>query len=153
MGALVGPEPVAGFTGSDLPGSDLAGSDLATSFGASDLATGGTLLALALGVAQRRHGNARVLPWLTRVVSLGYAVPGAVIAVGILLPLGWVQQQWPQLGLSVWVTGTILGLMYAYLVGCSAEALGGNRAGACAARQVAQRSWRKLDADADPARL
>ena len=88
-----------------------------------------TLLALALGVAQRRHGNARVLPWLTRVVSLGYAVPGAVIAVGILLPLGWVQQQWPQLGLSVWVTGTILGLMYAYLVRFSAVALQSVEAG------------------------
>jgi iron(III) transport system permease protein len=88
-----------------------------------------TLLALALSVAQRRHGNARLLPLLTRVVSLGYAVPGAVIAVGILLPLGWVQQQWPQLGLSVWVTGTIAGLMYAYLVRFSAVALQSVEAG------------------------
>jgi iron(III) transport system permease protein len=88
-----------------------------------------TLLALALSVAQRRHGGARVLPLLTRVVSLGYAVPGAVVAVGILLPLGWVQQQWPQLGLSVWVTGTIAGLMYAYLVRFSAVALQSVEAG------------------------
>ena len=88
-----------------------------------------TLLALALSVAQRRHGGARVLPLLTRVVSLGYAVPGAVVAVGILLPLGWVQQQWPQLGLSVWVTGTIAGLMYAYLVRFSAAALQSVEAG------------------------
>ena len=28
-----------------------------------------------------------------RVVGLGYAVPGAVIAVGILLPVGWLQAQ------------------------------------------------------------
>ena len=88
-----------------------------------------TLLALALSMAQRRHDRARVLPLLTRVVSLGYAVPGAVVAVGILLPLGWAQQQWPQLGLSVWVTGTIAGLMYAYLVRFSAVALQSVEAG------------------------
>ncbi|HPO20218.1 MAG TPA: iron ABC transporter permease, partial [Rubrivivax sp.] len=82
-----------------------------------------TLLALALGIAQRRGGRGRVLPLLTRVVSLGYAMPGAVIAVGILLPLGWVQQRWPQSGASLWVTGTLLGLMYAYLVRFSAVAL------------------------------
>ena len=82
-----------------------------------------TLLALALGIAQRHGGGGRVLPLLTRVVSLGYAMPGAVIAVGILLPLGWVQQRWPQSGAGLWVTGTILGLMYAYLVRFSAVAL------------------------------
>ena len=52
-----------------------------------------------------------------------------MIAVGILLPLGWVQQRWPQLGLSVWVTGTIFGLMYAYLVRFSAVALQSVEAG------------------------
>lgn len=90
-----------------------------------------TLLALALGVALRRHQAPgwNVLPVMARVVSLGYAVPGAVIAVGILLPLGWLQQQWPQLGLSVWVTGTIFGLMYAYLVRFSAVALQSVEAG------------------------
>ncbi len=90
-----------------------------------------TLLALALSVALRR-GNASgfgVLPLMTRVVSLGYAVPGAVIAVGILLPLAWLQQRWPELGLSVWVTGTVFGLMYAYLVRFSAVALQSVEAG------------------------
>ena len=62
-------------------------------------------------------------------VSLGYAVPGAVIAVGILLPLAWVQQRWPGVGASVWVTGTIAGLMYAYLVRFSAVALQSVEAG------------------------
>ena len=90
-----------------------------------------TLLALALSVAQRR-GNPSgfgLLPMMTRVVSLGYAVPGAVIAVGILLPLAWLQQRWPSLSLSVWVTGTVFGLMYAYLVRFSAVALQSVEAG------------------------
>ncbi len=85
-----------------------------------------TLLALALSLALRRapaHGSAGVLPWLARTVALGYAVPGAVIAVGILLPLAWVQQRWPGVGLSAWLTGTMAGLMYAYLVRFAAVAL------------------------------
>ncbi len=90
-----------------------------------------TLLALGLGVALRRSPSPGIglLPVLARVVSLGYAVPGAVIAVGILLPLAWVQQRWPQIGLSVWVTGTIFGLLYAYLVRFSAVALQSVEAG------------------------
>jgi len=88
-------------------------------------AVAATLLALALSVAVRRGSptGSGVLPLMARVVSLGYALPGVVIAVGILLPLAWVQQRWPELGLSVWVTGTVLGLMYAYLVRFSAVAL------------------------------
>ena len=39
-----------------------------------------------------------LLPPAARVLSLGYAVPGAVIAVGILLPVGWLQDRWPQAG-------------------------------------------------------
>jgi iron(III) transport system permease protein len=89
-----------------------------------------TLLALALSVAlRRRPSGGGALPWLTRVVSLGYAVPGAVVAVGILLPLAWVQQRWPAVGMSVWLTGTIAGLMYAYLVRFSAVALQSVQAG------------------------
>jgi iron(III) transport system permease protein len=83
-----------------------------------------TLLALALGVSLRRAPQgAGLLPLMARVVSLGYAVPGAVIAVGILLPLGWAQQRWPDLGLGVLLTGSMAGLLYAYLVRFSAVAL------------------------------
>jgi iron(III) transport system permease protein len=44
--------------------------------------------------------------WLRRasvqVVALGYAVPGAVVVVGLLLPVGWVQQRWPGAGVGGW---------------------------------------------------
>ena len=63
------------------------------------------------------------------VVSLGYAVPGAVIAVGILLPVGWLQARFPQAGTTALVTGTLFGLMYAYLVRFSAVALQSVEAG------------------------
>ena len=65
-----------------------------------------------------------------RVASLGYAIPGAVIAVGIMVPLGrldnalagWLQQV---LGVDVGLmfTGTIAALVYAYLVRFLAVAL------------------------------
>jgi len=81
-----------------------------------------TALALALGFALRRYGQrARVLGAVTPTVSLSYAVPGAVIAVGILLPVGWLQSLWP--GVAGIVTGSLFGLLYAYLVRFSAVAL------------------------------
>ncbi len=87
-----------------------------------------TLIALALGFAVR----ARPTP-LTRGVSqlasLGYAVPGAVIVVGLLLPVGWVQAGWPASGVGYWVTATALGIVWAYLVRFTAVALQSVQAG------------------------
>ncbi len=48
--------------------------------------------------------------------ALGYAVPGAVIVVGLLLPVGWLQEAAPQSGVGGWVTATVLGVVWAYLV-------------------------------------
>ncbi|WAS06267.1 iron ABC transporter permease [Gloeomargaritales cyanobacterium VI4D9] len=82
------------------------------------------LLALFWG-----YGN-RLFPWgllpgLTRLVAMGYAVPGAVIAVGVLWALGWVDQT---LGRMV-VGGTIGAVIFAYLVRYLALALGAVEAG------------------------
>ncbi len=87
-----------------------------------------TALALALGFALRGRAGPVLRP-AARVLSLGYAVPGAVIAVGILLPVGWLQAQFPQAGVSALVTGTVFGLVYAYLVRFSAVALQSVEAG------------------------
>ena len=81
-----------------------------------------TALALALAFAQR----VRPTPWtrgVSQLVGLGYAVPGAVIVVGLLLPLGWLQATWPQSGAGFWITTTVLGLVWAYLVRFTAVAL------------------------------
>jgi iron(III) transport system permease protein len=87
-----------------------------------------TALALAVAFALRR-GEGRVLAVAARVLSLGYAVPGAVVAVGLLLPLAAVQQRWPESDAAVWITGSLLGLMLAYLVRFSAVALQSVEAG------------------------
>jgi len=93
-------------------------------------------LALALAFALRLAASRAELGWRTRVlavavrtVSLGYAVPGAVIAVGILLPVGAVQALWPAAPLGAIVTGSVAGLLYAYLVRFSAVALQSLEAG------------------------
>lgn len=87
-----------------------------------------TTLALAVAFALRR-GEGRVLPLAARVLSLGYAVPGAVVAVGLLLPLAWAQERWPGSGAAAWATGGMAGLMMAYLVRFSAVALQSVEAG------------------------
>jgi iron(III) transport system permease protein len=55
--------------------------------------------------------------------GLGYAVPGVVIVVGLLWPVAWLQQHWPQSQAGYWLTATILGLVWAYLVRFIAVAL------------------------------
>ena len=115
------------------------------------------LLATALGFARRlrtrRTGHRPdALALGTQLVGLGYAVPGAVIAVGILLPLGWVQARWPGSGAGALVTGTVFGLLYAYLVRFSAVALQSVEAGYArlpasiddSARMLGAGRWRVL---------
>jgi iron(III) transport system permease protein len=64
---------------------------------------------------------------LSRIVGtlagLGYAIPGAVIVVGLLLPVGWLQAVAPQLGVGYWVTATVLGVVWAYVVRFTGVAL------------------------------
>ena len=88
--------------------------------GLSALLATGLALALAFGVRRQPHGLNRAA---VQLVGLGYAVPGAVIVVGLLLPLGWLQAAAPQTGIGFWVTATALGIVWAYLVRFTAVAL------------------------------
>ncbi|MEO8122718.1 MAG: iron ABC transporter permease [Burkholderiales bacterium] len=85
-------------------------------------------LSLALAFANRIQPGS-LLRWATRVVALGDGVPGAVIAVGILLPVGWLQAAAPGAGTTALVTGTSFGLLYAYLVRFSAASFQSIEAG------------------------
>lgn len=59
---------------------------------------------------RRRNPTARVL---SRLATLGYAMPGAVVAVGVLLVLSTIDKA---IGLGLLLTGSIIGLIYAYVV-------------------------------------
>ncbi len=89
----------------------------------------GVLLALLLAYGARLS-RTTLASGLNRLVGLGYAVPGAVIAVGVLIPVtrldNWLAGQW-----LAWfghnpgllLTGGIAALIYAYLVRFLAVAL------------------------------
>ncbi|MFT3735355.1 MAG: iron ABC transporter permease [Rhodocyclaceae bacterium] len=93
------------------------------------------LLAVVLGYAVRKS-HARLPALLNRIVALGYAVPGSVIAVGILIPVARVNLALASLvellsghrpGLLL--TGGITALVYAYLVRYLTVALGSVESG------------------------
>ncbi|MFM7331153.1 MAG: ABC transporter permease [Brachymonas sp.] len=81
-----------------------------------------TALALMLAFAQRRSAN-RLTHSITHVVGMGYALPGAVIVVGLLLPVGALQAWQPNWSVGALVTTTVLGIVWAYLVRFTAVAL------------------------------
>jgi iron(III) transport system permease protein len=103
---------------------------MANSFTLSSLAA---LLAVAVAVLlayAARLSRHPLVMGANRIVALGYALPGVVIAVGILIPLGRIDNllvAWlrDQLGITTGLlfTGTIAALLYAYLVRFLAAAM------------------------------
>jgi iron(III) transport system permease protein len=103
---------------------------MANSFALAGL-TAVVAVALALVMAYAaRLTRSRIVSAANRVASLGYAVPGAVIAVGVLVPLGrvdnllagWIEQSFG-IKTGLLLTGTAIALIYAYLVRLLAVAL------------------------------
>jgi iron(III) transport system permease protein len=80
------------------------------------------LLALLLAYAARlRRGRMATLT--VRLAGMGYAVPGSVIAVGVMLPFGWLDNRVDAiaretLGIStgLLLSGTLVAVVFAYLV-------------------------------------
>jgi iron(III) transport system permease protein len=79
-------------------------------------------LGLFLGYARRLDGG-RVVKTTLGIAGIGYAMPGAVIAVGVLLPLSWVDQTldaWMRASFDIstglLLSGSYVGLIFAYSV-------------------------------------
>lgn len=104
----------------------LAGNSLTLAGLASLLAVGVALLLAYAGRAQPGLFMAGV----KRLASLGYAVPGTVIAVGALIPLtaldhaliAWAREHWG-MSLGLVITGSAIALVFAYLARFLAVAL------------------------------
>ncbi len=108
---------------------DWAGASLKLALAAAALTV---LLAWVLALAKRLRGGrtdwrSRVVAGVGRLLGLGYAVPGAVIAIGLMLPIAWLQQRWPQA--APVFTGTVLALMWAFVVRFGGVALQSIEAG------------------------
>jgi len=93
------------------------------------------VLAVLVAYAGRSHAG-RTVRVANGLVGLGYAVPGSVIAVGILVPLAWADNAvdaWMRANLGVstglLLTGSLIALVYAYLVRFLAVAYHGIDAG------------------------
>ena len=80
------------------------------------------LLALFLAYAKRLmpHRDVRAA---VRIASMGYAVPGTVIAVGVVIPFGWLDDRidalaghWFGVSTGLLLSGTLFALVFAYLV-------------------------------------
>jgi len=81
-----------------------------------------TAVALLLAYAGRRHHD-RLTHGLIRTATLGYALPGTVLAVGIFIPLAWLDNFIIDLALSVFgleipqlLQGTIMIMLLAYTI-------------------------------------
>lgn len=81
-----------------------------------------TLVALVLAYAKRRHPDP-LTGALVRTANLGYALPGTVLAVGIFIPVAFIDntliawgQNWFGLELGLLLQGTVAIMLLAYLV-------------------------------------
>lgn len=86
--------------------------------------TSALALAIALFMAYSNRSNRSLLNRiLVRFVSMGYAIPGTVIAVGVLIPFAWFDNSLDTLLLEnlnissgLLISGTVFTLVFAYLV-------------------------------------
>ncbi|SNY57100.1 iron(III) transport system permease protein [Arsukibacterium tuosuense] len=80
------------------------------------------MLALLFGYASRLRRDPLVrLP--VRLAALGYAIPGTVIAIGVMIPLAWLDrnidllaEQWFDIRTGLLLSGTLFALLLAYSV-------------------------------------
>jgi iron(III) transport system permease protein len=103
----------------------------------------GVALLLAFSARRSAHWAARAAAQLA---GLGYAIPGAVVVVGLLLPVGWLQAWAPELKVGYFVTATALGIVWAYLVRFCAVALQSLQSGYARLPQSLDDSARMLGA-------
>ncbi|MBW4553482.1 MAG: iron ABC transporter permease [Aphanocapsa sp. GSE-SYN-MK-11-07L] len=105
-----------------------AGGDQFWSFASHSLILALLTAAIAVALSVVLAYGQRLRPgllnrWATRTATLGYAVPGAVIAVGVLVPLGkfdnaldaWSRASFG-VGTGLLLSGTLVALVFAYLV-------------------------------------
>jgi iron(III) transport system permease protein len=96
---------------------------IVNSFTLAALAAAICVLVSVLLIFAALINKARLVRGLSKVAMLGYSIPGAVIAVGIMIPLialdkeliGFMQQSFSYSG-GLLLSGSIVGLVFAYMV-------------------------------------
>lgn len=116
------------------------------------------LVAVVLAVVMAYAARLTRSRWVAaanRAASLGYAIPGAVIAVGVLVPLGRLDNALADaiealfgIKMGLLLTGTVVALVYAYLVRLLAVALQTTEAGLAKVTPSMEHAARSLGASA-----
>jgi iron(III) transport system permease protein len=124
---LTGNNPTASAD-ADFPAASTAAEDRFWNFASNSLLLAGVTAGIAVAIAVILAYGQRLDPskanrFATQAATLGYAVPGAVIAVGVMVPLGyfdnavdaWVRSQF-NFSTGLLLSGSITALIFAYLV-------------------------------------
>lgn len=123
------------------------------------LSSTAALFAVAIGLLlaySRRLYRNRSLTLAVRVASMGYALPGAVLAIGVMIPFSrfdnaldaWLRENF-DISSGLLLSGTVFAILFAYVVRFLAVALGSVEASLgkvtpsmdMAARSLGQGSW------------
>ncbi len=93
------------------------------------------LLSLVLAYAKRLQ-NSPLVDFSVNSAGLGYALPGTIIAIGIIIPLAWFDhrlidlfERWFDIELGLLFSGTLFALLFAYTVRFLAVSLGAVQSG------------------------
>ncbi|MBD0282079.1 MAG: iron ABC transporter permease [Thermoleophilaceae bacterium] len=100
---------------------------------------------LAYGARASRSGLAAAS---ARTATIGYGLPGSVVAVAVIVPLGWIERRIDGIaGTGLLLTGTVIGLFYAYFLRFLALAWGAVEAGIVRIPRQLDEAARGLGAD------
>jgi len=80
------------------------------------------LVVIAMVYAVRRYPGSPTR-YAVRTATIGYALPGTVLAIGVYVPLTWLDgqlselaQRWFQIETGQWIQGTLITMLIAYLI-------------------------------------
>jgi len=80
------------------------------------------LVVIAMVYAVRRYPGSPTR-YAVRTATIGYALPGTVLAIGVYMPLTWLDgqlselaQRWFQIETGQWIQGTLITMLIAYLI-------------------------------------
>jgi iron(III) transport system permease protein len=105
------------------------------------------IVALLLAYGARASGS-RMAATAARTATIGYGLPGSVVAVAVIVPLSWIDHRLDgAFGTGLLLTGTVIGLFYAYIVRFLALAWGAVEASLLRVPRQLDEAARGLGAD------
>ena len=88
-------------------------------------------LAVMLAYAKRLYSRRKIIAGAVTIAGMGYALPGTIIAIGVIIPLAWIDHRlidmatgWLNLDIGLLLSGTLVALLFAYTVRFLAVSLG-----------------------------